>query len=135
MGNSLDNMVATEFARQRRVGYTTQICKIAKELDGTVLFGDKKMAKQAKIEYGCKTASVQENLRGLQGPFFWDSTAYISAHSNIIKDIAELEQRIRDEYEIRNQMLLDQRNTYKEDLMKVLKNPIINFIVKVFSVL
>lgn len=96
MKNTIDNLLNTEIHRQRQMGYTTGIVYLAKNLHGTVLCHSESEAKRLRSEYGVKAESAQKDLRGSQGPFFWDSGALLAAHSEVQNELSKKDAEILD---------------------------------------
>lgn len=76
---------AVHMIKPRGCGYTHKLCKIAKELDGTVLVNSDGEARRLRDTYLVKSISVHKELRGTKGPYFLDSTACMALVSGIYR--------------------------------------------------
>lgn len=60
-------------------------------------------AKRIRDQYKVQANSVQSNLRGTKGPYFWDSTAFIAVYHKISY---EMNQKNKEINELKKQYLI-----------------------------
>lgn len=113
MRNAIDNLMNTELVRARRTGYTTNLVNLVKHMNGTLLCHTTKEANRIQREYGIKAKSVQSNLRGTEGPYFWDSPALMVAHYEVTCLLQEKDNQIK--------ALKDQITQLNDQLEKIYK--------------
>lgn len=90
--------------QDRRLGKTTEICKIAKDNGGIVVAASTDHAFQLQREHGVISKSCDVNMQGYSGPFFFDHYAvermFVRAADKIGEQDKELE-KLRAELEER----------------------------------
>lgn len=82
--------------KDRRLGRTSEIARIARENSGVVLAADFEQARNIQRAHGVTSKSVDVNLEGLMGPFFFDHHATERLLKRAADRIEELESE-RDE--------------------------------------
>lgn len=94
--------------KDRRLGRTPLLMKVAKDLDAVVIAANVDQAKMLERQFGVVAKSVEINLEGLSGPFIFDhfavETMFLKAANKI--EVVEKE----------NQELKDEVRTLKKEL-------------------
>lgn len=85
MSKLISTVLNTEMRRPRRIGYTTKIAKVAKELDGYVVCANKDHAKLVEQEFQVKTITPHQITDGMKCILFWDSYAFTEIYNEFDK--------------------------------------------------
>lgn len=81
--------------KDRAMGRTTMIAKAAEATGGMVLARTHDQAKWIEREFGVPARSIEMNLEGFSGPFFFDHHAIEGLLLNAANKIEELEKKVQ----------------------------------------
>lgn len=96
MNNIIENLINTEINRERQSGYTTNLVSLVKNMNGTLFCHSEKEAKRVRDEFNIKAVSVSSNTQGMKGPYFWDSTAFVAVHSEVMYELEQKDKKIKE---------------------------------------
>jgi hypothetical protein len=78
-------------ANDRRFGRTTLVAKLVKEADGVMLAHNHDYARDLQRKFGVTAKSIDLNLQGINGPFFFDHFAIETLLLRAANKIEEVE--------------------------------------------
>lgn len=82
--------------RERQFGRTTLLARLVKETNGVLLTHNTDFATQLQRKFGITAKSMEVNLEGLTGPFFFDHFALETMLLKAANKIEELERQIEE---------------------------------------
>lgn len=82
--------------RDRQFGRTTLLAKLVKDTNGVLLTHNTDFATQLQRKFGITAKSMEINLEGLTGPFFFDHFALETVLLKAANKIEELEKQIEE---------------------------------------